>query len=353
MKRISLFLLFALNIFLSVSAVCTPADATLPKLKFDDESLQELADLADREYRESYATYTFEAEPKKWRGKSWQLMMLNYFLSVNSVLNSQTENEGAQKIFSQAQAEQVQTAMFSNYLRSCKVAEPKDLVQRMNLVEKQVTALSEELTYMDEGSQFEMNTHASVNKILNRYLVLRMGREIKEKLGESETLPFLDDEDTSFMDLYENLEESYSNYLTIVDGGGMYFSMMPLIVSGFCSVVLDFRLQSLKRTATLLGIANFGIGTTKKNDIVAAGKDPFVAAESYRAVLRDTDIDNGELVSMAKDRLEGMVNAYKDFLQMREELSHYIPQEKIAIYNADTKAYGALVAEACSSESEE
>lgn len=338
------FSVFLSALMLSLASAASFAQKpVLPELSFADVQMQKLADQAAEAYQSPDVFSTFERDLNSWKGRQPQLMMLNYIMIVNNIMSEQAVTDDPKTDYTTEEAITVQTAMFEKYLEARGIVIPKDFVERFNLMEEQVEALSGELEYMQDGPQFQLNQHAFVTNELKKFLALQLGWTLIKKKGESEVQGFLSGEEIQFEQFLSCASYSKMNYEVIKSGGGMYFSMLPLIVSYFENRLLGCRILSLKRVAGLLGIADFGNVPFPDDLPPLAPGEPEKSLKAYGASLPISDIENEQVVKSAEDAFDKAMDAYTFFMEARKELADYIPDSGLQAYNKDTETYRALM----------
>lgn len=350
MKRLSLIFLFALGISLTMIAANNSTEINLPKLSFADGNLQKLANLAEQRYKSEEGKYAFEEHPAKWSGKPWQLMMLKYILTVNDILEMTDDNGNKKYDFTNNEAEQVQTAMMKKYFEGRKIAVPADIAGRFNLVQKHVMAFEKDAEFLANGPQYEMNFISGVGVTLRHYLVLRLSREICEKLANTEVQSFVSQEQNLYDYFFTKLSESNGYYLLLTNGYGDHYSMWPLETSGFSQRVLDQRITSLKRMAVALNINGFNVPAPAAGDEAALDKELSSKIRSYLEYIVTEDFGNININMKANTAVKECMEAYSNFMQSRKDLGDYIPNKRYLPLQQETVEYIKLMIEAHSAE---
>ena len=341
MKKI---ILSTLMLILCVATYAqNPKRMTLPTLKFDEARLQQLDANARTMYADPADVNPFEEEQaERWRGKEWELMVLNYFLCVRSSQNQASDDGEVTKAYSDIEVEQVQSAMLDRYFQAKGIAVPTDLVERYNLVDKYINAIVEETEFLGDGNMWQINFYANTQYIFKTYLSQRLDRELRA--ASSDYSIELMEEEEAFRPYAEGIGDVFMNGC-LAANDNLYYSMLPLDVACFGIEVEEFRVESLKRLSPMIGLGKFQVEEVPASLAVQYGADFNTVLADYSETLKKADVEKDVRKQWATALSETIQNL-NGLLEKRDLIAAKLSEDSRKSFNTDSMYLVELIVRA-------
>lgn len=327
-----------------------PKRMDLPKLTFSQPRLQELDAHARTRYADPEDVNPFEIEQaKRWKGKEWELMVLNYFLCVYASQDQPTEDGEVLPYFTDAEVERVESAMLSRYFEAKGIEEPFNVTALYNLVEERVNSIVEETEFLGDGPMWHINFYAHMQHLFTRYLAQRLAYELRANGDHDDDRWGLTDEEAAFRNYAKGLSNVYLNGL-LAENENLYYSMLPLEVSCFGIDVEESRIESLKRLSPMIGDESFSVEQISPAVAQQWGADFNTLLEAYAKTIKEVDVDK-QVRKLWSQELNEAIQYLNEFLSKRDVTAEEMNEENRKFFENDSMYYVELLVKALRGES--
>lgn len=327
-----------------------PKRMKLPKLTFNQPHLQELDANARARYADPQDINPFEeGEAERWKGKDWELMVLNYFLCVYSSQNQPSDEGEVVQAYTDAEVERVLTAMLDKYFEAKDIEVPFNIVGLYTVVEKHVNSIVEEAEFLGGGSMWHINFYANMQHVFTTYLAQRLAHELRANGDHDDDRWGQENEEAAFRKYARSLSNVYMNGL-LAENENLYYTMLPLEVSCFGIDVEMSRIESLKRLSPLIGDESFGEEQISPAAAQLYGADFNTLLEAYTKTMKDVDVDKEVRKQWYKELNEAIQNL-NEFLAARDVTAKEMNEENLKFLENDSMFYVELLVKALRGES--
>ena len=327
-----------------------PKRMELPKLTFNQPRLQELDAHARKHYADPEDVNPYEIEQEeRWKGKEWELMVLNYFLCVQNSQDQPTESGEVLPYYTDAELERVESAMLSKYFEAKDIDVPFNITGLYAVVEKHVNGLVEETEFLGDGPMWHINFYASLQHLFTKYLAQRLAHELRANGDHDDDRWGLTDEEAAFRNYAKGLSNVFLNGL-LAENENLYYSMLPLEVSCFGIDVEESRIESLKRLSPMIGDESFGEEQISAAAAQQYGADFNTMLDAYAKTIKEANVDK-EVRKLWSQELNESIQYLNEFLGKRDVTAEEMSEENRKFFDNDCMFYVEFLVKALRGES--